>query len=94
MKKYSVVLVAGLMVSACATAPNDPNKQAKDKAAMGAMMGAVAGAVVGYNSDSNRERGLARGLALGAVAGGAVGAGVGSYKKRLRAAHPIHRMPS
>ena len=85
MKKYQVMMVAGLMVSACATTPNDPNKQAKDKAAMGAMLGAVAGAVVGYNSDSNRERGLARGLALGAVAGGAVGAGVGSYMDKQQA---------
>jgi len=87
MKKYQIMLAAGLIasLSACATAPNDPNKQAKDKAAMGAMLGAVAGAVVGYNSDSNRERGLARGLALGAVAGGAVGAGVGTYMDKQEA---------
>ncbi|MBL1351754.1 MAG: OmpA family protein [Zetaproteobacteria bacterium] len=87
MKKYQIMMAAGLLVSlsACATTPNDPNKQAKDKAAMGAMLGAVAGAVVGYNSDSNRERGLARGLALGAVAGGAVGAGVGSYMDKQQA---------
>jgi len=85
MKKYLIMMAAGLMMSACATAPNDPNKQAKDKAAMGAMMGAVAGAVVGYNSDSNRERGLARGLLVGAAAGGAVGAGVGAYMDKQEA---------
>jgi len=87
MKKYQIMVAAGLLLSlsACATAPNDPNKQAKDKAAMGAMLGAVAGAVVGYNSDSNRERGLARGLVLGAAAGGAVGAGVGAYMDKQQA---------
>jgi len=87
MKKYQIMMAAGLLVSlsACATTPNDPNKQAKDKAAMGAMLGAVAGAVIGYNSDGNRERGLARGLLLGAAAGGAVGAGVGSYMDKQQA---------
>ncbi|MDQ6990383.1 MAG: OmpA family protein [Mariprofundaceae bacterium] len=87
MKKSQIIIAAGLMMSlsACATAPNDPNKQAKDKAAMGAMMGAVAGAVIGYNSDSNRERGLARGLLLGAAGGAAVGAGVGSYMDKQQA---------
>jgi len=87
MKKYQMMVAASLIVSmsGCATTPNDPNKQAKDKAAMGAMLGAVAGAVVGFNSDSNRERGLARGLLLGAAAGGAVGAGVGSYMDKQQA---------
>lgn len=79
------LLAVVLVLAGCATSPDDPNRNAKEKAAMGAAAGAVLGAVVGYSSDKNRGRGAARGALIGAAAGGAVGAGVGAYMDKQQA---------
>lgn len=81
----TALIVAGLALAGCASDPNDPNRNTKDKAATGAAIGAVLGAVVGYSSDSNRNRGAARGALIGAAAGGLVGAGVGQYMDKQEA---------
>jgi outer membrane protein OmpA-like peptidoglycan-associated protein len=57
-----------ILTTACISS-DDPNKRAKQGAAVGAASGAVIGAVVGHQSDEKGE---------GAVIGAAVGAGVGA----------------
>jgi len=78
-------LAVVLVLAGCATSPDDPNRNTKEKAAAGAAIGAIAGAIVGYNSDGNRNRGLARGALAGAAAGGLLGAGVGKYMDKQQA---------
>jgi len=85
MKSIVGIMVIGLLVAGCATSPDDPNKNTKEKAAMGAAAGAVIGAIVGYNSDGNRGRGAARGALIGAAGGAALGAGVGAYMDKQQA---------
>jgi len=70
-------ITAGLILSACATSPNDPNRNTKQNAAAGAVLGALAGAVIGYQGD--HSGGALRGALIGAAAGGALGAGTGIY---------------
>jgi len=77
----SVVLISGL--AACVTTPNDPNAQAKQKAAAGAALGAIAGAIIGYQGD--HSGGALRGALIGGAAGGAIGAGVGHYMDKQQA---------
>ncbi len=73
MKPHAITLVAVLcvMVAGCISA-TDPNRKAKQGAAVGAAAGAVAGAVVGHQSGS-KGTGAAIGAAVGAGVGGAVG---------------------
>jgi len=81
MKKILILsLTAGLTLAACATNPNDPNRNAKEKAALGATIGALAGAVIGYQGD--HSGGALTGALIGGAAGGALGAGAGSYMDR------------
>ncbi|MDT8375475.1 MAG: OmpA family protein [Mariprofundaceae bacterium] len=84
-KVFIGLVTAGLLLTGCASTPDDPNRNTKEKAATGAAIGAIAGAIVGYNSDSNRNRGLARGALIGAAAGGVIGAGVGKYMDKQQA---------
>jgi outer membrane protein OmpA-like peptidoglycan-associated protein len=69
MKKLLLASVISLGLSACATT-DDPNRQAKT----GAAIGAAAGAIIGYAIDDG-----AGGVLAGAAVGAAAGAGVGSY---------------
>lgn len=86
MKRLVIVtVVASIGLAGCATSPDDPNRNTKEKAAVGAAAGAVLGAIVGYSSDKNRGRGAARGALIGAAAGGVVGAGVGVYMDKQEA---------
>lgn len=64
--------LAALLVLACATTDDDPNRRTKRGAVIGAVTGAAAGAVIGNQSGSPRT-----GAAVGAAAGAAVGAAVG-----------------
>lgn len=84
MKRILLLTVmAGIAVAGCATTPDDPNRQTKEKATIGAAVGAIAGAVIGHQHD--RSGGALRGALLGAAAGGALGAGVGAYMDRQEA---------
>jgi len=76
-------LTAGLLLSACATSPNDPNKNTKQNAAIGAAVGSIAGAVIGYQGD--HSGGALRGAMVGAAAGGLLGAGTGAYMDKQQA---------
>jgi len=57
-----------ILTTACISS-DDPNKRAKQGAAVGAASGAVLGAVIGHQNDEKGE---------GAVIGAAVGAGIGA----------------
>lgn len=64
----SVTALALMLATACISS-DDPNKRAKQGAAIGAASGAVLGAVIGHQNDEKGE---------GAVIGAAVGTGVGA----------------
>ncbi|OIO68340.1 MAG: flagellar motor protein MotB [Zetaproteobacteria bacterium CG12_big_fil_rev_8_21_14_0_65_55_1124] len=83
MMRYGFSMVLVMSLAACATTPNDPNAQTKEKAAMGAAAGAVLGAVIGYQGD--HSGGALRGALVGAAAGGVLGAGVGAYMDKQQA---------
>jgi len=84
MKRAGIGFLAALVLLAgCATSPDDPNKNTKEKAATGAALGAIAGAIIGHSQD--RSGGALRGALIGAAAGGAVGAGVGAYMDKQEA---------
>jgi len=76
-------LTSAMALVACATNPNDPNAQAKEKAAAGAALGAIAGAIIGYQGD--HSGGALKGALIGGAAGGAIGAGVGHYMDKQQA---------
>ncbi|MDQ6987734.1 MAG: OmpA family protein [Mariprofundaceae bacterium] len=81
--KYGISLILLMGLAACASTPNDPYAQTKQKAAAGAALGALAGAVIGYQGD--HSGGALKGALLGAAAGGAIGAGVGRYMDKQQA---------
>jgi len=84
MRKTMIAgLVSAMVLVACATSPNDPNAQAKQKAAAGAALGAIAGAIIGYQGD--HSGGALKGALIGGAAGGAIGAGVGHYMDKQQA---------
>ena len=78
-----LAVAASLVLAGCATNPNDPNRNAKEKGAIGAALGAVAGAVIGYQGD--HSGGALRGALIGGAAGGALGAGAGHYMDQQQA---------
>ncbi len=85
MKRMIVLGAAlALLLTACATSPNDPNQKTKQGAAVGAALGAIAGAVIGHQRD--HSGGALRGALIGAAAGGVLGAGVGVYMDKQQAA--------
>jgi outer membrane protein OmpA-like peptidoglycan-associated protein len=71
-----------LILSGCIQ-PNDPNKNTKQKAGIGAGIGAVAGAIIGYQQD--HSGGALKGALIGGAAGGALGAGAGYYMDKQQA---------
>jgi len=84
MKKIVLLsLTAGLVLAACVSDPNDPNKNTKQNAAVGATIGALAGAVIGYQGD--HSGGALRGALIGGAAGGVLGAGTGVYMDKQQA---------
>jgi outer membrane protein OmpA-like peptidoglycan-associated protein len=64
-RMLGAVMAGAVLVAGCAT--DDPHRQAKT----GAAIGAVAGAILGHQLDSDAGRWV--GAAVGAIAGGAVG---------------------
>jgi outer membrane protein OmpA-like peptidoglycan-associated protein len=77
------VVTTGLLLAGCASTPDDPNRNTKEKAVAGAALGAALGAIVGYQGD--HSGGALRGALVGAAAGGALGAGVGAYMDKQQA---------
>lgn len=77
-----------LAVSACTTGqfnnPNDPNRQAKTGALIGAGSGAVIGAILG-NNPKERRRNAAAGALLGAGGGALIGNQLDRQEADLRA---------
>ena len=79
MKFYKSILAVAtlsLMLSSCATTPEDPNAKAKKGAAIGAAAGAAAGYLIGRNTT---------GALIGAAVGTAAGAGIGHYQDKQEA---------
>ncbi len=79
-----VALIGALILSACTQGgfsdPNDPNRQAKQGAAIGAGVGALAGILAGDDAEERR-----RGAVIGAVVGGAGGAIIGNQLDKQEA---------
>lgn len=78
-KKLIIFATAAAMLSACASGDN---KNAINKAGIGAAVGAVAGAVIGHQT-GKRNEGAMIGAALGAGIGGAVGHRLDKQQKEL-----------
>src|SRR5690606_28432684 len=82
-KAIIAIAGAGLLVTACASAPPYGGGAGTDstgrQGAVGAGLGAVAGAIIGNNVGSGNA---ATGAAIGALAGGAAGAIRGSNQDR------------
>lgn len=76
-KSILAVATLSLMLSACATTPEDPNTKAKKGALIGAASGAAAGYLIGRNT---------AGALIGAAVGTAAGAGIGHYQDKQEAA--------
>lgn len=76
-KSILAVATLSLMLSACATSPEDPNTKAKKGALIGAASGAAAGYLIGRNT---------AGALIGAAVGTAAGAGIGHYQDKQEAA--------
>lgn len=70
--KTTLATTALLILATGCISSDDPNKRAKQGAAIGAASGAVVGAVIGHQ---NNEKG--EGAVIGAAAGAAIGAAVG-----------------
>ena len=80
MKANKTVLsavLASLLLSACATSPEDPNAKAKKGSLIGAATGAAAGYLIGRDS---------KGALIGAAVGTLAGAGIGHYQDKQEAA--------
>jgi len=79
---FITLSVLVLLLTGCIQ-PNDPNKNTKQKAGIGAGLGAVAGAIIGYQAD--HSGGALKGALIGGAAGGALGAGAGHYMDKQQA---------
>ena len=79
MTFYKSILTAAilsLLLSSCATSPEDPNAKAKTGALIGAATGAAAGYLIGRDT---------KGALIGAAVGTAAGAGIGHYQDKQEA---------
>lgn len=76
------LIIVTLILSGCIAA-DDPNKNTKQKAGIGAAAGALAGALIGYGKDGGE--GALKGALIGGAAGGAIGAGAGYYMDKQQA---------
>lgn len=72
MTMYIAIAVMIAAVAAGCISADDPNRRAKQGAAVGAAAGAAAGAVLG-NQSGNKEKGAAVGAVAGAGAGAIIG---------------------
>lgn len=74
------VLVGVLVLGLGCASTEDPNRQAKNDAAIGAAVGAVAGAIIG-----NQTGNPTTGAVIGAAAGGGIGYAVGHKRDKMAA---------
>ena len=75
------VAVLATLLTACATNPEDPNKNTKQKAGIGAAVGAAAGLLIGGDAVERRQMAM-----VGAALGAGAGAGIGHYQDKQEAA--------
>ncbi|NOZ93116.1 MAG: OmpA family protein [Acidobacteria bacterium] len=75
-----LVVIAYLVLALGCASSDDPNRQAKNNAAIGAAVGAVAGAIIG-----NQTGNPATGAVIGAAAGGGIGYAVGHKRDKMAA---------
>lgn len=83
MKFRTLVLSAAVfsvLLSACASSPDDPNAKAKQKAAIGAAIGTAAGLITGGSATERRQHAM-----VGAALGAGIGAGIGHYQDKQEA---------
>ncbi len=80
--------IAALSLSACTTGPlidqNDPNRQAKQGALIGAGLGAITGRLAGGDDKGERNRATVAGALIGAAAGAAIGNQLDKQEAELR----------
>jgi outer membrane protein OmpA-like peptidoglycan-associated protein len=79
---HSLITVSlfAFIAGGCATSPDDPNANAKQKAMIGAAIGTAIGLATGDSAVERRQQAMV-GAALGAAAGG----GIGHYQDRQEA---------
>ncbi len=87
--KLPVLLFAAVFgLSACTTGPlfdeNDPNRQAKTGALVGAGLGAITGRLAGGSDRGERNRATVAGAIVGAAAGAAIGNQLDKQEAELR----------
>ncbi|MFW2542673.1 OmpA family protein [Primorskyibacter sp. 2E107] len=83
-----LAVVASFGLSACTTGPliseNDPNRQAKQGALIGAGLGAITGRLAGGSDVGERNRATVAGALVGAAAGAAIGNQLDKQEAELR----------
>ena len=79
---HSLIAISlfAFIAGGCATSPNDPNANAKQKAMIGAAVGTAIGLATGDSAVERRQQAMV-GAALGAAAGG----GIGHYQDKQEA---------
>ena len=84
-----LVTASALTLSACTTGqfnnPDDPNRQAKTGALIGAGLGAITGVLASDGDPADRRRGAVIGAAVGAGAGALIGNQLDKQEADLRA---------
>lgn len=83
MKKLVVAVIAGALVSGCATDPYT-GEQKLSNTAGGAAIGALAGAGIGLLAGGNDRRNALIGAGIGTLAGGAIGGYMDQQEAELR----------
>jgi outer membrane protein OmpA-like peptidoglycan-associated protein len=89
VKTPLILSLAGIMaLGACTTGPmipeNDPNRQAKQGALIGAGLGAITGRLAGGDDVGERNRATVAGALVGAAAGAAIGNQLDKQEAELR----------
>ncbi len=77
---FIAISLFAFIAGGCATSPDDPNANAKQKAMIGAAVGTAIGLATGDSAVERRQQAMV-GAALGAAAGG----GIGHYQDRQEA---------
>ena len=77
---FIAISLFAFIAGGCATSPDDPNANAKQKAMIGAAVGTAIGLATGDTAVERRQQAMV-GAALGAAAGG----GIGHYQDRQEA---------
>ena len=87
-KPFILFFAAVFALGACTTGPlfdeNDPNRQAKQGALIGAGLGALTGRLAGGNDRGERNRATVAGALVGAAAGAAIGNQLDKQEAELR----------